>query len=94
MVLKFVAKEWLAVIISILFITDMAILLDIPFVRQIFGFVFLMFFPGLLILQILKLDKIDSLEKFILSWGLSISFLMFFGLLVNNSFLILAIQLH
>ena len=78
------AKEWFALIIAILLLTDLAILLDIPFLRQILGFHFLTILQGLLILQVLKLNKIDFLEKFILTWGLSISFLMFFGLLINN----------
>ena len=78
------AKEWFALIIAILLLTDLAILLNIPFLRQILGFLFLTILLGLLILQVLKLNKIDFLEKFILTWGLSISFLMFFGLLINN----------
>ena len=84
MVLKFGAKEWFVFLISILLLTDLAILLNIPFLQQIFGFLFLMILPGVLILEILKLNKIGSTEKFVLSVGLSVSFLMFFGLLVNN----------
>ena len=84
MELKFNSKLLLAFIISILVIADLAILLDIPFLRQVFGFFFITILPGLLILQILKLDKIDFLEKAILTLGLSISFLIFFGLLLNN----------
>ncbi len=84
MAVKFEHKEWFTFILSLLFIADIAILLDIPFLRQIFGFFFLTILPGLLILQILKLSKIGSSEKFVLSVGLSISFLMFFGLLINN----------
>ena len=72
------------ILIIALLITDLAILLNIPFLRQILGFLFLTFLPGLLILEILKLNKIDSTEKVVLSVGLSISFLMFFGLLINN----------
>ena len=71
--------------ISILLLTDLIIFLNIPFLRQILGFLFLTILPGLLILQILELNKIGYTEKFVLSVGLSISFLMFFGLLVNNS---------
>ena len=85
MTLKFEHKKWFVFIISILLITNLTILLDIPFLRQSFGFLFLTLLPGLLILPILKLNKIDFLEKFILAWGLSISFLMFYGLLINNS---------
>lgn len=84
MALKFGDKEWFVIIVSILFLTDLAVFLDLPFLRQILGFFFLTILPGLLILQILKLNKIGSTEKVVLSVGLSISFLMFFGLLLNN----------
>jgi len=84
MTLKFGSKEWLAFVIPILLLTDLAILLNIPFLRQILGFLFLTILPGLLILQILKLNKIEFTEKVVLSVGISISFLMFFGLLINN----------
>ena len=85
MILKdFRGKEWIIFIISILTIIDLAVLFNISFMRQIFGFIFLTILPGLLILRILKL-KIDFTEMFVLSVGLSISFLMFFGLLLNNS---------
>ena len=79
------AKEWFVFMLSMILLTDLAILLNIPFLRQILGFLFLTLLPGLLILQILKLNKTGSTEKFVLSVGLSISFLMFFGLLINNS---------
>ena len=81
---NFGTKKWFSVIIAIILITDLAILLDIPYIRQILGFLFLTILPGLLILQILKLNKIGNTEKFVLSVGLSVSFLMFFGLLINN----------
>ena len=84
MVLAFGSKKWFAVVASILLLADIIILLNIPFLRPIIGFLFLTILPGLLILQILKLNKIDFLEKFILTWGLSISFVMLFGLLINN----------
>ncbi len=77
-------KEWFVFVISILIVTDLAILLNIHYIRQILGFLFLTLFPGLLILQILKLDKLGFTEKVVLSVGLSISFLMFFGLSINN----------
>ena len=81
---KFGSKGWFTFAIAMLLLTDLTILLNIPFIRQIFGFLFLTILPGLLILQILKLNKIESTEKVVLSVGLSISFLMFFGLLLNN----------
>jgi uncharacterized membrane protein len=78
------AKEWFIALILILFLTDITILIDFTILRQILGFPFLTFLPGLLILHILKLNKIGYTEKFVLAVGLSISFLMLFGLLINN----------
>ena len=84
MVLKFGTEKWFVFVISILLLVDLVIFLDIPFLRQIFGFLFLSILPGVLILQILKLDKLEFTEKVVLSVGISVSFLMFFGLLINN----------
>lgn len=78
-------KKCIWILLGLIFSTDLAIYLNIPFARPILGFLFLTILPGLLILQILKLDKLGFTEKFVLSVGLSISFLMFFGLLLNNS---------
>ena len=79
MALKLGHKGWFAFIISILLLTDLATLLNIPFLRRTIGFFFLAFLPGLLIIRILKLNKVGFAEKFVLSVGLSTSFLMFFG---------------
>ena len=84
MLKSFDARNSFLLSIGLLISADVAILLDIPFLRQILGFIFLTFLPGLLILQVLKLNKINYTEKFVLSIGLSISFSMLFGLLVNN----------
>ncbi|RCV66161.1 putative membrane protein [Methanophagales archaeon] len=82
---NFGTKKWLVFIIAVLLVADLVILLDIPFLRQVLGFLFLTILPGFLILWILKLNKIGLTEKFVLSVGLSISFLLFFGLLLNNT---------
>lgn len=84
MTLKFGSKGWFVFIISMLLLMDLTILLNIPFLRQIIGFLFLTILPGLLILQILRLNEMEFLEKFVLSVGLSISFLMFAGLFINE----------
>ena len=81
---SFEIKECIWIFIGLILLTDLAILLDIPYIRQILGFLFLTILPGLLILQILKLNKQRFTEKFVLTVGLSISFLMFFGLLLNK----------
>jgi uncharacterized membrane protein len=84
MTLKFGAKEWFAFIISILLLTDLAILFNIPVLRQILGFLFLTILPGLLILQSLKLNKVSTIEALLYSVGLSVAFLMFIGFFMNT----------
>jgi len=76
-------KKFFFLILIFIITTDFAILLNILFLRQILGFLFLTILPGLLILQILRLNEIGATEKFILSVGLSVSFVIFFGLLIN-----------
>lgn len=77
-------KKWLITLIVLLVMADIAILLDIPALRQILGFLCFTTIPGLLILYIIKLDEIDFLKKLVLSVGLSLSFLIFVGLLINT----------
>lgn len=83
MTLKFGPKEWFVFVILIILLADLVILLDIQFLRQILGFFLLTFLPGLLILQILKLDKLNRVETLLYSIGLSIAFLMFTGFTIN-----------
>ncbi len=64
---------------------------DIPFLRQVIGFVYLTFIPGLLILRILKLHKLGSTETLLYSVGLSIAFVMFTGLFMNTLYPIIGI---
>ena len=87
--LEFGAKEWFMSVVSMLVLTDLVILLDIPFLRQILGFLFITLLPGLLIVQVLKINKLEVTEKVVLLVGLSISFLMFFGLFINSLSLII-----
>ena len=81
--------KWFSFIIAIIAVTNIAILLDIPILRQISSFIFLTFIPGFLFLNILKLNKLGLVEKIVLSVGLSLTFLMFSGLALNG--LLLAI---
>jgi uncharacterized membrane protein len=55
-----------------------------PIIRQVLGFLYLTFVPGIVLLKILKLEKLNLAEAISLSTGLSIAFLMFFGLLINE----------
>ena len=78
------AKKWFILLVSILLLTDLIIFLNIPILRPILGFLYFTIIPGLLILHILKLNKIEFIKKFVLSVGLSVAFLIFTGLLVNS----------
>lgn len=79
-------NKWLIILMALMIATDIAILLDIPVLRQVLGFVCFTTLPGLLILYALKLNYLSPLKRFLLSVGLSLSFLIFFGLLVNTLF--------
>jgi len=57
---------------------------DVPVARQVVGFIYFTFFPGFLILKILKLNELDKVETVLLSVGLSVAFLMLAGLLINE----------
>lgn len=69
-------------------LVDIFIILDVPVFRQVSGFAFLLFLPGFLFISVLDIES-DSLTKFLLSWGTSISFLMLLGLFYNNILLYL-----
>lgn len=75
--------------ITFIYILLSPIILNIPYLREIIGFLVLTILPGFLILRILKLDELEFTEKFVLSVGLSVSFVIFVGLFINNSLLFL-----
>jgi uncharacterized membrane protein len=56
---------------------------DIPVLRQIVGFIFLTFIPGILILRILRIHNISAIESLVYSVGLSLAFVMFTGLFAS-----------
>ena len=57
--------------------------LNIPILRPMVGFLYLLFIPGTLLLIILKINNLDIIEWIIYSVGLSISFVMFVGFCMN-----------
>ena len=76
--------KYFLVLIMFVAITDVSFLFNIPVIRQLTGFFFLSFLPGLLVLYIMKLDKLKLIEKVVFSVGLSVFLLMFIGLLMNS----------
>jgi len=74
----------LAILVAILGLIGLATLgFDIPGLRQIAGFVFLTFIPGILILRILRVHNISIIEALVYSVGLSLASVMFIGALIN-----------
>jgi len=58
---------------------------DIPILRQIVGFSFLTFIPGILILRILKIHNINVIESLAYSVGLSLASIMFIVAFTNST---------
>ncbi|MCP4613567.1 MAG: hypothetical protein GY845_33165, partial [Planctomycetes bacterium] len=73
------ARRFLLVLSGFLVAVNLVVLLDIPILREILGLPFLIVLPGLLVLFLLKLDKLETPEKIVLTIGLSVGFLMLFG---------------
>ena len=65
--------------------------LQIPIIRQLIGFIYISFIPGIIILRILKLHKLGNIETLLYSVGLSIALLMFTGFLMNMFYPLLGI---
>jgi len=57
--------------------------LEIPILRQAVGFIYLTFVPGFLIFKILQINNRNIIESLLYSVGLSLSFLMWTGALIN-----------
>lgn len=58
----------------------------------ILGTIFILYIPGIIILRLLKTYEFNNTETILYSIGLSISFLMFIGLIINQTFLLINIQ--
>ena len=58
--------------------------LEIPVVRQLIGFVYLTFIPGIVLLRVLKIHNLSTAKNILYSVGLSLAFCMIFGLLLNT----------
>ena len=66
--------------------------LKIPIIRQLIGFIYLTFIPGILILRILKLHNLGNIETILYTVGLSIATLMFTGFFINMVYPFLGIS--
>lgn len=74
----------LTLFVLFLILLNISIVFNIYILRQILGFIFLSFIPGFFLIFIIKLNKLRLAEIIVLSIGLSISFDMLLGFLVNT----------
>lgn len=83
-------KEFLALIIAVQIVFSVLLLLDfagldIPIVKNVVGFIFILFVPGMLLLRLLDLDEIKHNGQVLLyTVGLSLASLMLVGFLMNT----------
>ncbi len=77
-------KDLLKLILIVQVATFAVVFLNVPVLRAVLGFIYLSFVPGALILDISKLSSKNKLSFILLSIGLSIAFVMFFGALINT----------
>jgi uncharacterized membrane protein len=56
---------------------------NIPYLRQVVGFLYLTFAPGIVIIHLFRKSKLDIGETMIFSAGISIAFNMVIGLIIN-----------
>lgn len=79
-------KTFFSVLVLIVISTFLAINLDLYPYRQILGVITYSFLFGFLFLSLLGTEKINTTKRIVYSIGLSISFLMFFGYLINQTY--------
>jgi uncharacterized membrane protein len=77
-------KSWFIFLLASLILVDVIIVLDIPFIRPICGFLFFTTIPGLMIIYALRLTKMGPLKTSVIAVGLSLLFLIFAGLFFND----------
>ncbi|MCC7551738.1 MAG: DUF2206 domain-containing protein [Methanobacterium sp.] len=65
---------------------------SIPIIREMLSLFYILYIPGVLILRILKIHRLNEIETILFSVGLSIVFLMFVGFLINYLFRFLKIE--
>jgi len=75
-------KRISALSLSLIALTDISIILNVPVLRQVLGFTTLTLLPGFLLIQIVRVSA-NRLEKILYAVGLSVSFVLFVPLMMN-----------
>ncbi|MDP3034266.1 MAG: DUF2206 domain-containing protein [Methanobacteriaceae archaeon] len=58
--------------------------INVPLVKEIIGFIIITFIPGFMILRILRIHDIGNIKSLLFSVGLSLSFFMILGSIINK----------
>jgi len=74
----------LTYLLSIQVVVIISMVFDIPFVRQVLGFIFFSIIPGFLLLRLFGIRHSNIVETILFSVGLSIAFLSLVGVLING----------
>lgn len=82
--MNFGLRNLLAAVLILQVLLILTMYWNVQVTRQVIGFFYLTFVPGLVILKLLKLKNLSLPEIASLSVGLSLAFLMFIGLLLNE----------
>lgn len=85
-------KSFVVLIVSLQSLAVVSIVLDLPVVRQVTGFLYLTLVPGIVMMRALKLKESTIAEHVSISVGLSISLIMLLGYLANELGLIMGDQ--
>jgi uncharacterized membrane protein len=78
--------NFLIAVLFLQFMVYLTIFFNVPVARQIIGFAYLTFVPGFVFVKLLRLDRVGLVVSLLFSVGFSLAFLMFSGLLINESF--------
>jgi len=61
-------KNWIFTVIFFLILTDLSIILDIPFLREVFSFIFFSVVPGFLVILILNPKGMNPVKRSYYRW--------------------------
>lgn len=89
--LKLRTTTYLQLVLTLQVMTIITFVLDVPVARQFFAFIFLTFAPGLIILNLMNLEKLDFAKIIAFSVGLSLTLVMVIGLAINGLYTIFGI---
>ncbi len=80
----FTSKNNLIAVFILFVIFCVTVFFDLPILREVFGFCYLTFIPGFVFINLLSSNRFKRIDLILLSIGLSVAYLMIFGLMINE----------